>query len=732
MPALRRHKHWIPPGGLLAGFLGHGLSWVTLLIIAVRSPPTIGLAPLAWLHLVTLGWLTTLALSVLIHVVPTFTKTRWKGESVARGSLVIYGIGVAALVGAFWCGATWMLPWAAGFIFLGLSSYFVPTAWTLIAGLRKPAVEAAIARALLFTLASLMVAGAIGVMLAFALHGQLPARLLQHGPAVHATFGIIGWLTVLVTGVSTRTLGPIAGARARFPWVHIAVGAAQVGGLLVTVAGLTLSVTPLVWGGAALIGLSALLYAANVADVLRRASVPHRPPQAFAGAAAIWFVVGIALALAAFGNVPTGPSAIYVLLVGWIGQMTNGHVYHIGVRLIATMARGDDDETRPGELLAGPLSWGSFFLFQAAVSLGAIALSLDFAHLLAAGALCGCGGWLLMAANIITARRRAQCTSEGGQSAGTDVLQRVRSVRLDVRQLPVWQRHPMIFSAFDSLAGDQSMVLVNDHEPRPLRLQFEELRPGRFSWSPRNLGNDRWEVEIRRVAPAENEPSGSLLTALRRSMLFGEADEATQMQLADLAIYQHHTRGTVVMAQGDLWPFVGIVCEGTLAIISGSAEGREHLLYEVLPLETFGELAALDDGATFGSASVISRTALVALIPRSAFLRAFANDAALARSLSRVGAQRVRVLVERSTAQVSQPTLARVAAAILPYASPDRGLSAVLPPLDVLSLADLAIAAGTVREVVGRALLGLERAHAIERVRGHVVRVDRERLSTFL
>jgi CRP-like cAMP-binding protein len=135
---------------------------------------------------------------------------------------------------------------------------------------------------------------------------------------------------------------------------------------------------------------------------------------------------------------------------------------------------------------------------------------------------------------------------------------------------------------------------------------------------------------------------------------------------------------------------------------------------------------------TFASAAVISRTAVVALIPRPIFLKAFADDAGLARSVARVGAQRVRALVERSTAQVSQSTLSRVAAAILPYAPPNRGLVNVLPPLDVLSLADLAIAAGTVREVVGRALLELEQAHAIERTRGRVIRVDRELLNKFI
>jgi hypothetical protein len=403
----RPARPWIPPGGLLAGFVAHGMSWGLLLALSVQGRPLGGFAALAWLHLVALGWLTTLALSILIHVVPSFTNTPWKCEGVARGSIVVYAAGVAALVGAFWVGAVWALPWAGAVVVIALLAYLVPAAWTLSGALDGPRVEAAIARALLLTLASLIVTAGIGVVLATALQGRLPAGVLQSGPMVHATFGIVGWLTVLVTGVSARTLGPIAGARSRFAWPHIAVGTAQLSGLIIIVVGFLFTVAPIVWAGAALISLSALLYAGNLADVLRRATVKHRPPQAFIGIAAIWLIVGLTLAMASLASAPTASAAMYVLLVGWIGQMVNAHMYHIGIRLVATMTRGEDDETRPAELLLEPLSWGSFFFFQAAVAAGTVALLFDSAHLLAAAALCGLAGWFTMSCNVANARQRA-------------------------------------------------------------------------------------------------------------------------------------------------------------------------------------------------------------------------------------------------------------------------------------------------------------------------------------
>jgi uncharacterized protein (DUF2249 family)/CRP-like cAMP-binding protein len=310
----------------------------------------------------------------------------------------------------------------------------------------------------------------------------------------------------------------------------------------------------------------------------------------------------------------------------------------------------------------------------------------------------------------------------------------VRTVQLDVRQWPLWQRHPSIFAAFDGLQPEDTLRLVNDHEPRPLRLQFEELRPGRFTWSARNLGNDRWEVEIRRIAaePADGASATETIAAvLRRSALFGAMDSAERLRLAAQSSLRRFDHGAAITAQGEDWPHIGIVCEGTVAVIGGSAEGRELLLYEVLPLESFGEVSAVDDGATLGTATVVSRVAVVAFLPRPAFRRALERDEHLARSVALLCAQRFRLLAERLTAHVSQPTLARIAAAILPYAPPERGLAPSLPPLDLMSLTDLAIAAGTVREVAGRALIALEQAKAIERSRGRIVRVDRERLSAF-
>ncbi|QKY19424.1 DUF2249 domain-containing protein [Halolamina sp. CBA1230] len=45
--------------------------------------------------------------------------------------------------------------------------------------------------------------------------------------------------------------------------------------------------------------------------------------------------------------------------------------------------------------------------------------------------------------------------------------------RLDVREIPPSDRHPKIHDAFDALEGGDELVIVNDHEPKPLFYEMQ-------------------------------------------------------------------------------------------------------------------------------------------------------------------------------------------------------------------------------------------------------------------
>jgi hemerythrin-like domain-containing protein/uncharacterized protein (DUF2249 family) len=83
---------------------------------------------------------------------------------------------------------------------------------------------------------------------------------------------------------------------------------------------------------------------------------------------------------------------------------------------------------------------------------------------------------------------------------------------VDARVLPVPQKHPTIFRAFEGLKAGEAMLLVNDHDPKPLYYQFAAERTGQFEWRYLENGPDVWRVEIRRIAPASatQEPAEAL------------------------------------------------------------------------------------------------------------------------------------------------------------------------------------------------------------------------------
>ena len=71
---------------------------------------------------------------------------------------------------------------------------------------------------------------------------------------------------------------------------------------------------------------------------------------------------------------------------------------------------------------------------------------------------------------------------------------------IDVRTVPPPQRHPLIFGTFDVLAPGEAFEIVNDHDPVPLHMQFEQTRGGQFDWRYLEAGPAQWHVRIARVA----------------------------------------------------------------------------------------------------------------------------------------------------------------------------------------------------------------------------------------
>jgi uncharacterized protein (DUF2249 family)/quercetin dioxygenase-like cupin family protein len=71
---------------------------------------------------------------------------------------------------------------------------------------------------------------------------------------------------------------------------------------------------------------------------------------------------------------------------------------------------------------------------------------------------------------------------------------------LDVRPLPKPDKHPTIFRTYDALAVGESFVLVNNHDPRHLRAEFDTDHPGSYGWDYLERGPRAWRIRISKIA----------------------------------------------------------------------------------------------------------------------------------------------------------------------------------------------------------------------------------------
>ncbi|MEO9256435.1 MAG: DUF2249 domain-containing protein [Tepidiformaceae bacterium] len=71
---------------------------------------------------------------------------------------------------------------------------------------------------------------------------------------------------------------------------------------------------------------------------------------------------------------------------------------------------------------------------------------------------------------------------------------------LDIRPVPHSQRHLVIFGKYLELAPGAGFVLLVDHDPVPLRYQFQAEHKDNFTWDYLEEGPQTWRVRIGRAA----------------------------------------------------------------------------------------------------------------------------------------------------------------------------------------------------------------------------------------
>jgi uncharacterized protein (DUF2249 family) len=74
-----------------------------------------------------------------------------------------------------------------------------------------------------------------------------------------------------------------------------------------------------------------------------------------------------------------------------------------------------------------------------------------------------------------------------------------RGMELDLRPIMPFERHQKIFQMWDALKSGETLKIINDHDPKPLRYQFEAEYKGKYEWEYEQNGPKDWMVNIKKI-----------------------------------------------------------------------------------------------------------------------------------------------------------------------------------------------------------------------------------------
>jgi len=70
---------------------------------------------------------------------------------------------------------------------------------------------------------------------------------------------------------------------------------------------------------------------------------------------------------------------------------------------------------------------------------------------------------------------------------------------VNATEYPPHLKHKVIFETFANLKPEEAMLLINDHDPKPLHFQFESMHAGRFTWEYIEQGPVTFQVKISKI-----------------------------------------------------------------------------------------------------------------------------------------------------------------------------------------------------------------------------------------
>lgn len=104
-------------------------------------------------------------------------------------------------------------------------------------------------------------------------------------------------------------------------------------------------------------------------------------------------------------------------------------------------------------------------------------------------------------------------TKNPAEKASNDAAGEVREIEalvINVQEIEPRLRHQTIFLEFDKLAEGEALVIHNNHDPRPVYFQLQQLRGDTFDWEYIEAGPEWWDVLV--TKRPEQGPQGISFT----------------------------------------------------------------------------------------------------------------------------------------------------------------------------------------------------------------------------
>lgn len=367
------------------GLVGAGFGFPSDVLAAPRT--------LIVVHLLAIGWLSLLMLGALFQFLPVLVGRELAHARLTPLALGLVVSGLLFLLGGFggldgWSGVFGeMLPIGGALLISGFGVAAFVLFATLLRADNLPLPAAFVAVALMSMLVTALLGETLAGALAGFVGGEFSVALVTHGVALHAGFGLGGWLTLAAMGVSYRLVSMFLIAPERKGlWPRLVFGAA-----LVALAGLCMALGVLLAFNAsfpvvlAVVGFAGLAtvgaYLGDIAVLYRarRRKAVELHMLAALGAFATLVLGALLLVWGVWqGTEAAIGAAVYVLVLGWLTGLGLAMLYKI-IPFLTWLecfapVMGRKPTPRVQDLVAESRARVWFGVYFAAIVVGALAL----------------------------------------------------------------------------------------------------------------------------------------------------------------------------------------------------------------------------------------------------------------------------------------------------------------------------------------------------------------------